>query len=48
MTLNLLGSNQQFESNQTRGVGMKCVNTKWVGTKQLRRYIYYIYNTDLL
>ena len=31
MTLDLLGSDQQFTSNQTRGVGTKCI-----GTKQLR------------
>ena len=31
MTSDFLGSNRKFESNQTRGVGKKCV-----GTKQLR------------
>ena len=31
MTSDLLGSNQQFDRNQTRSVGTKCV-----GTKQLR------------
>ena len=36
MTSDLFGSNQQFQSNQTRGVGTKCVGTKCVGTKQLR------------
>ena len=38
MTLDLLESNQQFESNQTRGVGTKCVGTKCVGI-QLRPFI---------
>ena len=28
MTSDLLESNQQFESNQSRGVGTKCVGTK--------------------
>ena len=36
MTSDLLGSNQQFQSNSTRGVGTKCVGSKCVGTKQLR------------
>ena len=35
MTSDLLGPNRQFEINQTRGVGTKCV-----GTKQLRLIIY--------
>ena len=33
MTSDLLGSNREFESNYTRGVGTKCVCTKRVGTK---------------
>ena len=37
MTSDLSGSNQQFESNQTRGVGTKGVGTKCVGTKELLR-----------
>ena len=42
MTSDLLASNQQFGSNQTRGVGTKCVGTKCVDTecvdiKQLHR-----------
>ena len=41
MTSDLLESNQQFESNQTRGVGTECVGTKCVGTKQLRRFKQY-------
>ena len=36
MALNLLGSNQLFESNKTRGIGTECVGTKCVGTKLLR------------
>ena len=41
MALDLLGSDQQFGSNQTRGVGTKCV-----GTKQLRRYIIFKDNLE--
>ena len=36
MTSGLLGSNQYFESNQTRGVGTECVGTKCVIAKYLR------------
>ena len=41
MAFDLSGPDQQFGSNQTRGVGTKCAGTKYVGTKQLRhsRYI---------
>ena len=33
MTMDLLGSNQKFESNYTRGAGTKCISTKCVNTK---------------
>ena len=33
MTLDLLGSDQLFGSNETRGVRTKCFGTKFAGTK---------------
>ena len=36
MAFDLLGSDQQFGSNYTRGVGTECIGTKCVGTKLLR------------
>ena len=39
MTSDLLGSNLQFESNQTRGDGTKCVDTKQLRHSEKQKYL---------